>query len=201
MDASGNENNFHDENFTLEDIYDYLEGDWLSNTIATSVTNISRFYNGKFSTTTAGGGNNAATTNSSAGATIEFNTSIPFSEKVEVVGSITTEGSSSSHQYIYVKLNDVWIDITNNIRSDSPYKFTGNFKISYYEGSGFLQGVKFQANAVGNSGGVDAMLIDGKIYLQTGQPEFRSYQTRCSTPIKNYAVLETGKNGNPRCNC
>ena len=199
VDMSGNKNNFHDQNFAVEDIYNYKEGDWMSDSTVDKVSNISKFYNGMFSDTTAGGGNNAATVAANTTGTIEYTNPISFSEKVEVAGVVINDGDAASDIKIEIKIGGSWVNISDNIypKGSTKYPLNGGFDLVYYEGSGSLQGIRTNGNQRSNTAGLDALIIDGQVYLQNGEAGvIFSQDTVLDTPMKNYAVLETGSNGN-----
>ena len=173
VDASGNDNHFHDSNFNLSQ---GVRGSWASMT--TGDFNFGRGADKMFTPFTGTGAN--AQTN-------EVNKPITFTPTSNVDGDIV----------VYVNSTNYAIDVTVNSVNYANTKKTA----SANQGGNY--GVEFP-----NAGKVTSIVINRPSGASTncngitlnGEPLvdsiFSTQDTVLDTPMNNYAVLETGTNGN-----
>ena len=179
VDASGQDNHFHDQNFLVGKTDEvWSAGATQSNPDSADPTrqNISNLFDGDTSTLLAANdGNNASNL-------IQLTTSIPVASKVElyvVLGTPTgpyilaEDGTEIGRFESASPVNNGWVEVTG---------------IS--EATSFNQ-ITLTRDSSARGSGLALIRVDGELLIDANIQD-----TVLDTPMNNYAVLETGKNGN-----
>ena len=179
VDASGQGNHFQDENFAAGNTDEvWSAGATQSNQDSADPTrqSVSNLFDGDTSTLlAANNGNNASNL-------IQLTTSIPVASKVElyvVLGTPTgpyilaEDGTEIGRFESASPVNNGWVEVTG---------------IS--EATSFNQ-ITLTRDSLARGSGLALIRVDGELLIDANIQD-----TVLDTPMKNYAVLETGSNGN-----